>query len=299
MTKKKRISLNNLEETNFWFFRTYNPDKWLIKIDFLKDSYENFENIYGYMTNDKFNKEEYKIVIREELHFLIFQMIETLFELIFALKDHNESELPISLTFANNSKTHYYSKTYDKIRDYSKDKINLLEETSLEINNKKIPILRKILYFNAYSEKNDEIFDENMIIIDKILKILSTKFIDREEYNAYKHSSRESNSGFKMDLEFENTNQKVTIIDSRDAIHYLSSEKKNNLIKLRQVAKTFNFEIDYEVAIIVYKLIYNIITIRKSNLFNEHNGEYGVFSFDEKDYETVKKSIGSKFIVDM
>ena len=102
-----------------------------------------------------------------------------------------------------------------------------------------------------------------------------------------------------MDLGYENTSRKFTIIDSIDAIHYLSSEKKNNLIKLRQVTKTFNFEIDYEVAIIVYKLIYNIIAIRKSNLFNEHNGEHGVFFFDEKDYETVKKSIGSKFTVDM
>ena len=112
---KKVISVNNPENAIHWFFTTYNPDKWLIKINFLKKSFDNLDNIYEYIKYENSEKEVYENFIKEELHFLIYPMIETLFELIFALKDFNEYELPYSLTFVNDKRTLYYSKSYRKI----------------------------------------------------------------------------------------------------------------------------------------------------------------------------------------
>ena len=113
--KDKQFIVNDLNSLQKEFYKTYDPDYWLYKIGFLKNCHDNFDGIKKTLS-DKLNEivdEDYKKMIRTEMHFLYFQMVETLFEIIFAISKHDGRNLWLALTISN------WKENYKQVADLS------------------------------------------------------------------------------------------------------------------------------------------------------------------------------------
>lgn len=280
--KLKTFTVNNLDNLQKEFYRSYDPDYWLYRISMLKNCHDNFDNVKKILTEgiEEVIDDDYKRVLRTELHFLYFQMVETLFEIIFALK-HDNRDLWIALTFSNDRDTCFYSDIYKKIAELNKFSDIFTEKIKIEIEGKKVemPLLRWIFYFIYPTKLNDERWEKNLENIRKLLLIFARDFTDRGEYNAYKHSLRFYNAPFSMAIGMSGNNKMQSLGSSKDCIVFLEERKKNEkgkIIATSQISKTrkpFDFERDFELCILIYAMIKNIVCTRKYTLLEELHGK--------------------------
>ena len=89
------------------FYLNYQIDYWSYKIAMLKNVFDNFHEvkntIYKGLTDT--NDEDFLLMIKTDLHFLYFQVIEALFELIFALEKGDERYIWFHMSFPDGN--HY------------------------------------------------------------------------------------------------------------------------------------------------------------------------------------------------
>jgi len=280
----KTFTVNDLDNLQKEFYRMYDPDYWLYRIMLLKNSHDDFDQLKSSLTK---NTEEtigkdFQRVIRTELHFLYFQMVETLFEIIFAVSRHDNKDLWVALTFSNDRNTPFYSETYREIaglNDFSKI---FTEKIKIEIDGKRIeiPLLRWIFYFIYPTKLKDDEWKKNLENIKKLLLIFARDFTDRGEYNAYKHSLRFYNAPFSMAIGLTGSNKMHSLGSSEDCITFLEEQKKKNESgemmstgRILRTQKPFDFQRDYDLCILIYAMIKNIIYTRKYTLLNELHGQ--------------------------
>lgn len=282
-SKNKQFIVNDLDFLQKKFYETYNPDYWLYKISLLKNCHDNFEDVKEVLNNglNDVDNNEYKKTLKTEMHFLYFQMIETLFELIFAISEKDNRNLWLSLTFSN------WQNNYNKITKLSNTSYLFTSKVKTIINKKdiEIPLLRWIFYFIYSSKMNDKEWKDNLNKIKKLLLLFAKDFTDRGEYNAYKHSLRFYNSSFSMSIGITGSKNMHTLGSSNDSITYLEEQKKKesngqykSTGRILRITKPFNFERDYSCCIVLYEMIKNIINTRKYSLIPELNGKKFHFS---------------------
>lgn len=280
----KTFAVNNLNHLQEEFYRMYNPDYWLYRIMLLKNSHDDFELLKLSLAKDteEIIDDDFKRVLRTELHFLYFQMIETLFEIIFAILKHDSRNLWVALTFSNDKSTPFYSETYKKIADLNSNSEIFTKKIKIEIEGegKEIPILKLIFYFIYPTKLNKDEWIKNLANIEKLLLIFSRDFADRGEYNAYKHSLRFYNTPFSMAIGLTGSNQMFSIGSSEDCITFLEKHKKKDKNgevistgQITKIRKPFNFQRDYNLCILIYTMIKNIIYTRKYTLLTELHGQ--------------------------
>jgi len=129
MAKEKPIKtllINDPEYLQKTFYSQYKPEHWFYRFELLRRCHENDATSTTLFENwkDEYCQEDLKKMLRIEMHFLYFQMVETLFELIFAISSHDSRELWLALSFSGNHQTGYHSDTYGKISAYAKDELN-------------------------------------------------------------------------------------------------------------------------------------------------------------------------------
>jgi len=280
----KTFTVNDLDNLQKEFYRMYDPDYWLYRIMLLKNSHDDFDQLKSSLTK---NTEEtigkdFQRVIRTELHFLYFQMVETLFEIIFAVSRHDNKDLWVALTFSNDRNTPFYSETYREIaglNDFSKI---FTEKIKIEIDGKtiEIPLLRWIFYFIYPTKLKDDEWKKNLENIKKLLLIFARDFTDRGEYNAYKHSLRFYNTPFSMAIGLTGSNKMHSLGSSEDCITFLEEQKKKNESgemmstgRILRTQKPFDFQRDYDLCILIYAMIKNIVCTRKYTLLKELHGK--------------------------
>lgn len=280
----KTFTVNNLDSLQKEFYRMYDPDYWLYRIMLLKNSHDDFDQLKLSLiknTKEAVDK-DFRRVIRTELHFLYFQMIETLFEIIFAISKHDNRDLWVALTFSNDSKTPFYSETYKKIANLNNFSNLFTEKIKTEIDSKTvdIPALKWIFYFVYPTKLNDDEWIKNLENIKKLLLVFSKDFADRGEYNAYKHSLRFYNAPFSMAIGLTRSKQMFSLGSSDDSITFLEEQKKTDkngeIVATGQIMRTqkpFSFERDYQMCILIYAMIKNIICTRKYTLLEELHGK--------------------------
>ncbi|MDL2271320.1 hypothetical protein LJC03_05910 [Methanobrevibacter sp. OttesenSCG-928-I08] len=293
MTKNKKLidfSIGDIDKIQELFYVQYDVDYWINKVNHIKFTHDNAEFLIGILKID--NLEKYKRMLRTELHFTYFQMIETLFELIFAITEH-EKELWLALTFSNNGKTKYFSKTYEKIQKFSKNELtspNLSSTEKMVKNGKKInvPLLILVLYSNYWVSSDEDKIEKNFKNIMRYLKIFAKDFSDRGEYNAYKHSLRLFNSYFSFGLIGKNS-EKISLGESNDSINYLEQQKIDGDINQVQLTrKPFDFNIDFERCNIIYFLIKNIIVSRKHEFSNNYKFDVSELTDFSEEYVEIR-----------
>ncbi|MEX0931587.1 MAG: hypothetical protein WDZ88_02440 [Candidatus Paceibacterota bacterium] len=282
----KTFTVNDLDKLQKEFYQMYDPDYWLYKVTLLKNTHDSFDDIENTLTKgiEEVEVEKYKRMIRTELHFLYFQMIETLFEIIFALKNNDNRDLWAALTFSNDRNTHFYSETYNKIEELSDVSSVFTDKVQTEIDGKgiELPFLRWLLYFVYPTTLDNKGWQKNLANIKRLLLMFANDFTDRGEYNAYKHSLRFYNAPFKMMIGLGRNNVHH-LGSSDDCITFLEARKKNDgegkMVRTGQIArvqKPFDFERDYTMCILIYSMIKNIVFTRKHSLLTELDG----ISFD-------------------
>lgn len=216
--------------------------------------------------------EDFKRVLRTEMHFLYFQMVETLFEIIFANLKYGYKNIWFNLTHSD------WKKNYDQIKELGEDSDLFTRKITVSYDEKKheIPLLKWIFYF-IYSPKiSDSEWVTNLDQIKQLLLIFANDFSDRNEYNAYKHALRFYNSSFSSYIGINGMNNMQMICASNDSITYLEEQttkevtKKNEAIyRIFIATKPFDFEIDFNRCKIINNLIKNIVDSRKQFLFPE------------------------------
>jgi hypothetical protein len=289
--KNKKFIVNDLESLQKEFYKTYNPDYWLYKISLLKNCHDNFDHAKEVLTKDLPDvvDEDYKRTLRTELHFLYFQIVETLFEIIFAVSKHDNRHLWLALTFSNDRQCGFYSDTYEQIKQLSDTSYLFTSKIKTAIAGKDIEImlLRWIFYFVYPSKMDDDEWKNNLDKIKRLLLLFAKDFSDRGEYNAYKHSLRFYNSSFSMSIGLTGSKNMYTLGASDNSITYLEEQKKKEQdgqykstghSHILQTTKPFDFERDYTCCRVIYEMIKNIINTRKHSLLPELNGKEFQFS---------------------
>lgn len=289
--KNKNFFVNNLDSLQKEFYETYNPDYWLYKISLLKNCHDNFDSIKDTLNDDLSDviDDDYKRMLRTEMHFLYFQMIETLFEIIFAVSKHDNRNLWLALTFSD------WQNNYNDIAKLSDTSYIFTRKNKIAVAGKEIemPLLRWIFYFFYPSKMNDEEWKNNLDKIKRLLLLFAKDFSDRSEYNAYKHSLRFYNSSFAISIGETGSQNRLTVGASNDSIIYLEEEKKKGpdykaTGHVLQIIKLFDFERDYSCCIVIYEMIKNIINTRKHSLLTELNGkEFQFATFVDIDMQKV------------
>jgi hypothetical protein len=274
----KDFIINDIDSLQKEFYKMYDPDYWLYRIMLLKNSHDNFDSLKDTLTKntEDHKDEDFKRVIRTELHFLYFQMIETLFEIIFAIYEKDNRDLWLSLTFSD------YKENYRRIAELNDYSDLFTQKIKTEINGqeKEIPMLRWVFYFVYNLKLNDDEWVKNLENIKKVLVMFAREFSDRGEYNAYKHSLRFYNSPFSMSIGIDGTGVMQEIGSANDCITFLEEQKKKDVNgnlqptgQIMKIKKPFDFERDYNLCLAIYSMIKTIVYTRKYSLLKEFNGK--------------------------
>jgi len=276
--KNKQFIVNDLDSLQKEFYKTHDPDYWLYKISLLKNCHDNFDSIKDTL-NDNLSgvvDDDYKRALRTEMHFLYFQMVETLFEIIFAVSKHDNRNLWLALTFSN------WKDNYNEIVKLSETSYLFTSKikTTISKNEIEIPLLRWIFYFVYPSKMTEDEWKNNLDKIKRLLLLFAKDFSDRGEYNAYKHSLRFYNSSFAMSIGLTGSQQMHTIGASNDSITYLEEQRKEQkgTGRILRTTKPFDFERDCNCCLVIYSMIKNIISTRKYSILTELHGKSFDFS---------------------
>jgi len=274
----KTFTINDIDGLQKEFYQMYDPDYWLYRIMLLKNSHDDFDQLKSSLTKntEETIDKDFRRVMRTEIHFLYFQMIETLFEIIFAVSESDNRDLWVALTFSD------FRNNYKKVAELNDHSEIFVEKMKAEIEGKQMEILalRWIFYFIYPSKLTDEEWNKNLENIKLLLLSFARDFSDRGEYNAYKHSLRFYNSSFSMAIGLTGSKQMHSLGSSEDCITFLEEQKKKDSDgklqatgQIMRTQKPFDFQRDYERCILIYAMIKNIIYTRKYTILNELRGQ--------------------------
>lgn len=272
------------------FYKNYLLDYWEVKYKYLKHHIDTFEEqkkklnkINGFTSVTNY-EEKFFTLLKFELHFLKFQIIEALFSFIFALEEGDDMNLWFNLSFPKDSSLRSFA-VYDRISSF-KYKINMKNYLNQEINynGKKVPLWKYLFYFKIDTssyEKNFEIISEN---IETLLYKMVTVFTDRDDYSAYKHSLRCYSSSFVLSIKPHGSDKFFPAGYAKHGLNYLTKIKKNDDTIINITFKAFSLKEDSYYIEKAIELLKNIIKTRISHFYNEKIKDVYFFEDVEEDF---------------
>ncbi|MBN1803495.1 MAG: tetratricopeptide repeat protein, partial [Candidatus Lokiarchaeota archaeon] len=216
-------------------------------------------------------KKQFLNYLQFELHFLKFQIVETLFSFIFALEKGDDIDLWFNLTFPKNISNRSFA-VYDKISEF-KNRWNLEEylKKEIDLEQKSIPYWKYVFFYDKDISACgvDPIVIENNIII--LLLQMAQTFSDREDYNAYKHGLRCYSSSMTVSIKPDNEKIFTQMGFAKNGMNFLTKSKNNGDILINSTFKSFSPKEDLYIIEEASKLLKNIINVRKSHFSEEQN----------------------------
>jgi hypothetical protein len=267
----ENLSINDRDSLQKEFYRDFDLDYWLYKIVLLKNTHDNFNLLSTSLEKqiDQFSSDDCKRMIRTEMHFLYFQMVESLFEIIFAVMEKDNRDLWITLSFSN------WRSNYEKISNLTDSSELFIRNIRKVDENNELPLLQWIFYFIYKTRMTPDEQEINLQKIQSILLIFARDFSDREEYNAYKHSLRFYNKSFGLSIGLSGSKNVYSLGTSKDSITFLEKQKKDiggtkkETGNIMRTTKPFDFDRDFRCCLIIDSMIKNIIETRKYSLLPE------------------------------
>lgn len=257
------------------FYRKYQVDYWLYKIVSLKNIFDNFDLVKNILYKDITDTDDdsLKLMLKTEIHFTYYQIIETLFELIFALQKDPEL-LWYYISFSR-------FKSYEKIEKIAKGKIDFLNDP-ISVVDKITRIKYDIMFIEwlFYSSKlniDDKDRSDNFNNIIKTLIIFAKDFTNRDDYNAFKHSLRiiPCNTGITLSKKDDQNNIKSLYLKGSDGFEFLVKHtSKTGFETIKKVTKSYDFKRDFNMSIIGIQLISNILRSKRAYFYNEKQQVY-------------------------
>lgn len=199
--------------------------------------------------------------------------IETLFELIFALKPSSSGELYDSGIMERllDSK---WRKNNQTIKDIAyKDSALQFLDLEIDAYGEKTSIARYLFYPCLKLEKDNEkkMIQESIDVIKFGLRQIAHEFTNRADYNVIKHALR--GIPFMRNLQFANAQTNEAILDydlSESMTFYKIKENSENKVEI--VTKLFKTEYDLKLVDFTSGLIHNIMALRE-NLYFRNSDE--------------------------
>lgn len=270
------------------FYKSYFMDYWEVKYKLLKYEIDNFETqkqklaeISGYDTIPNYKK-KYLSMLKLDLHFMKFQIIESLFSFIFALESRDDEFIWFNLSFP---------RCEGDIRNYPYDRISKLTYYGgmknyliSKRNDDLYPLWEHLFFFNIDISQYDKDFNTIRDNIGDLLVQLAQQLKNRDDYNAYKHSLRclpFSNARMSISTNFKNW---VSAGFAKNVLDTLDRDEKNGDVWINVVSKSYSIIEDSFYIEKCLELMKNIINTRRSHFFNEELEELYFFNNIEKEF---------------
>ncbi len=280
MTQIRKISNELLE-----FYRKYPIDHWIYKVIILKNVIDNYDSVKELLLKDLKDvvDEDCINVLKAEIHFTYFQMVEALFELIFALEKKKDKLLWLFLTISP------FRMNFRRITKIAKGNTDFLDKRMELPSGKKISLIQYIFYFGADFPISGTEMKSNLENIKEFLILIAKDFSDRRVYNSYKHSLRfyQSPAGIELgEILDEDKINPILKVAAEDTFSFLFKNKEGN-VELR--IKAFDYERDINMINFSHNLIQNIINLRKRYFFTRKE-KAKAWMFNKIDLEKLNES---------
>ena len=251
------------------FFSSYLDDYHKFKAITIKNILDNLDahtlSLFGEGLSPE-GKEGYKKTMQADLRQTYFHAIETFFELFFCLNPLNkkfqgDKNVMIALTQSN------WRESYEQIKQISKDEKALdFLDTEVEMNNFKVTVGHYIFYYGiSGTQKFDEQFSQkissSLEAIKYGIRLIAKDFIDREEYNCYKHGLRIIPALKELTIVDINTMQSHIKWNLDDSMSFFLKTEMTDEVKIS--TKIFDPRRDYQMTYFCSNLISNMIYYRK------------------------------------
>ena len=266
------------------FYKHYPIDHWIYKARMLKNLIENFDSVKEILLKDLIDVVDKDCInmLKAEIHFTYFQIIEALFELIFALENRKDKLLWFYISFSP------YKKNFRRIGKVASGITDFLfKDVELPFG-KVIPLIQYIFYFGAFFPISDTDMKNNLEMIKRILILFAKDFSDRNEYNAYKHSLRFYHSPIWLEFgEILNGDKTKPILNmnTEDSFTFLCKNQDGNIDSR---TKAFERNRDYKMIALCHNLIQNVINLRKRSFFAP-NEKAKACMFNKLDLTSINK----------
>lgn len=251
------------------FFSSYLDDYHKFKAITIKNILDNLdthtESIFGEKLSAE-NKEAYKKTMQADLRQTYFHAIETFFELFFCLNPLNkkfmgDKNVMIALTQSN------WRESYDQIKQIASDEKALdFLNTEIDMNKFKVTVGHYIFYYRISGEqKFDDRFSEKIAASLEAIKygirLVAKDFIDREEYNCYKHGLRIIPALKELSIVDMKTMEPHIKWNLEDSMSFFLKTKMSDEVKIS--TKVFDSNRDFQMTHFCSNLISNMVYYRK------------------------------------
>lgn len=281
------------------FYKTFLKNFHRHKATYLKELLDNLDNYEKKILQANHlheNRNELLLTLRSDLRQTYFHAIETFFELFFALqlkdgKLQDDRSVMIRLTNAK------WQENYKMIREIAES------DTALDFLEEKIVFMEyeiSIAHYLFYpcilpnGKFPNDVFEhvkESLDAAKNGIRIIAQDFIDREEYNAYKHGLRLIPASTKMMLADPETMEVQLEWDISQSMSYYVKPKKPGDIRIE--TKLFDSERDFNMTLFCSNLIYNMVYYRQIMLYrpddDDINTQIAFHFFDKEAIEECTK----------
>jgi hypothetical protein len=264
------------------FYNKFQINYFDYKLAYLVFAEEHFRDWHQEDKILNYSEKDFILAVKSDIRQTLFQAIETLFEIIFALFPQKNAKLPDMEILRTLSKGAF---PYDKINKIAEDQIELdfLKKEIILSNKEKVTLGEYIFYYNiaATGDYIDKI-RVSLEAIRKGLHILAIEFSDRKEYNCYKHGLRLVPAVNFFEIKRVDTQETIKKFDLTDSLTYYSEDTK--IGKTEYVTKVFETERDKRLITLCSGLLWNIIKIRDvifNKLPKHQNGALSILFFDD------------------
>ncbi len=251
------------------FYSTYLEDYHKLKVTTLKrtlDDFDKYEKEFfeGGLTEE--GREVYKKTLQADLRQTYFHAIETFFELFFALNPVSKNfmgdkNVMIALTHSN------WRESFNKIKEIASNEkaLDFLHD-EIQMHNINVSVGHYIFYYGiSDKQKLDDTFSDKLKLsleaIKQGIRFIAQDFIDREEYNCYKHGLRIIPALKELSFVDLNTNEAQITWNLENSMSFFLKTNMDNEVKV--VTKVFDPARDYQMAYFCSNLISNMVFYRK------------------------------------
>jgi hypothetical protein len=242
------------------------------------DNLLKYENDFFEGELDKDGSDCFRKTIQSDLRQTYFHAIETFFEIFFAL---NPKENPgfddtnILFTLTNSD----WRKSYNKIKKIASGEMSLdYLNDQISWHRYNISIGHYLFYFGLFNKEkfDDEFFahvNESIEAIRFGIKKVAEDFVEREEYNSYKHGLRIIPAISQLLVADVDSLEVKVKWDLSDSMSFYSKTKDKN--ELRVVTKLFDSQRDYEMTLFCSNMVSNMIYYRQISMYKEKDKRTG------------------------
>lgn len=239
----------------------------------------------------------FRRAIKCDMRQTYFHAIETFFELFFALNPKGKTRYDDAevLTALTNSQ---WRKNQSKIEQIAIDinALNFFDEV-IDFYGHKVSIGNYLFYMGIFPDGNfpKEVLQKISESIEAIklgIRLVANDFLDRQEYNSYKHGLRIIPSIQSLTAVDAETLKHVVTFDLTDSMSYYSQTKDKKEITVN--TRTLDFERDFQMASFCSNLIHHMIYFRRAafkfpNDLKEDGGRIKITFFCKEEIEKCTK----------